>query len=248
MSANGTMAPIPGTSPRLEARIAGALYLIVIVTGIFAEVLVRGRLVVDGDAAATARNIVTHELLYRLGFAAEIVACVCNMPIALIFYDLFKVASRSAAILVVFFTLVGSAIECSSLLYHYAPLVLLKSGPALAALGAGERQALTYASLQLAERGFATGLVFFGFYCLSLWYAILRSTFFPRVIGVLLAIEGLAYLADSFASFIAPPVAARIFPFLAVSAVAEISLCLWLLVVGVNAERWSAQAAAGRRS
>src|SRR2546425_7043916 len=94
---------ITETSPRLKARIAGLLYLIVIVGGIFAEVFVRGRLVVHGDAAATAHNILTHELLYRLGFAAEIFYCACNVPLTFILYDLFKVVKKSVALLVVFF-------------------------------------------------------------------------------------------------------------------------------------------------
>ena len=92
------------TSPHIKARIAGALYLIVIVAGIFAEIFVRGRLLVAGDAAATAHNIMAHELLYRLGFAAELIALVCNIPLAVIFYDLFKVVNRRLALLVVFFT------------------------------------------------------------------------------------------------------------------------------------------------
>ncbi len=80
MSTDAMMERIAETSPRLKARIAGFLYLIVIIGGIFAEVFVRGRLVVHGDAAATAHNILTHELLYRLGFAAELFYCACNVP------------------------------------------------------------------------------------------------------------------------------------------------------------------------
>jgi hypothetical protein len=82
-------------SPRVQARIAGFLYLIVIVGGIFAEIFVRGRLVVTGDAAATAHNIVTHEMLYRWGFVIELFYCAfCNLPITLIFYNLFKVVKQ----------------------------------------------------------------------------------------------------------------------------------------------------------
>ena len=99
-------------------------------------------------------------------------------------------------------------------------------------------------SLRLFENGFAICLVFFGFYCLSFGYLIFRSTFFPRIIGVLLVIQGLLYLTNSFANFLAPGIAAHVFPYLAASAVAEISLCLWLLLMGVNAQRWKEQASA----
>ena len=235
------MERIAEASPRLKARIAGLLYLIVIVGGIFAEVFVRGRLVVHGDAATTAHNIVTHDLLYRLGFAAEVFYCACNVPLILLFYDLFKVVNRSVALLVVFFSLVGTAIESASLLAHFAPLVLLGGQRYLSAFTAEQLQTAAYMSLRLFEYGFAICLVFFGFYCLSLGYLIFRSTFFPRIIGVLLAIQGLLYLTNSFANFLAPGIAARVFPYLAASAVAEISLCLWLIVVGVNVSKWEEQ-------
>ncbi|HEV2493530.1 MAG TPA: DUF4386 domain-containing protein [Terriglobia bacterium] len=228
----------------MKARIAGLLYLFVIVAGVFAEIFVRQRLVVAGDAAATAHNILAHEMLYRLGFAAELLACACNMPLAFIFYDLFKVVNRSFAWLVVLFTLLGTAVEAAALLADYAPLVLLGGSRSLAAIGAAQLQGLAYASLQVFEKGFAVALVFFGFYCLALGYLIVRSIFFPRIIGVLLGIEGLCYLTNSFANFLAPVFAAHFFPYLAASAVAEISLMLWLLVVGVNAQRWKEQAGA----
>lgn len=231
-------------SPGLMARIAGLLYLIVIVGGIFAEIFVRGRLVVHGDAAATAHNIVTHELLYRLGFGAEIFYCACNVPLTLIFYALFKVVNKNVALLVVFFSMVGTAVESVSLLAHFAPLIFLGGGSYLSAFTAEQLQAWAYVSLQLFEYGFAICLVFFGCYCLSLAYLIFRSTFFPRIIGALLVIEGLLYLINSFANFLAPGIAARVFPYLAASAVAEISLCLWLLVMGVNVQRWRQQASA----
>jgi hypothetical protein len=114
--------------PQLYARIAGGLYLIVIVGGIFAEVFVRGRLVVHGDAAATAHNIQTHELLYRVGFVAEVFYCVCNVPLALILYNLFKMVNKNLALMMVFSAFVTDAIEGVSLLAHFAPLLLLGAG------------------------------------------------------------------------------------------------------------------------
>jgi hypothetical protein len=201
-------------------------------------------LVVHGDAVATAHNIMTHELLYRLGFAVEVFYCACNMPLILIFFDLFKIVNRSAALLVVLFSLVGTAVESVSLLAHFAPIILLSGGRQLSAFPTDQLQAWSYVSLQFFERGFAIALVFFGFYCFAIAYLIIRSTFFPRIIGALLAIEGLFYLINSFSNFLAPKFAAQFFPFLAVSGVAEISLCLWLLVVGVNVQRWNEQAGA----
>src|SRR5208282_3576998 len=162
------MERIAEASPRVQARIAGFLYLIVIVGGIFAETFVRGRLVVHGDAAATAHNIMTHELLYRLGFAAEVFYLACNVPLTIIFYGLFKVVNKNVALLEAIFGLVSTAIEGVSLLAHYAPLVLLGRGGYLSAFTTEQLQAAAYLSIQLFEGGFAISLVFFGFDCLTM--------------------------------------------------------------------------------
>ena len=231
-------------SPRVKARIAGLLYLIVIVGGFFAEVLVRGKLVVHGDPAATAHNIMAHEMLYRWGFVVELFYLVCNVPLALLLYDLFKVVSRMVALLDLGFGLLSTVIEAVSLLGHYAPLLFLNGGHHLNGFTPEQLQAASYVSIQLFEYGFAICLVFFGFDCLAMAYLIIRSTFLPRMIGVLIGIEGVFYLVNSFANFLAPAIADRVFPFLAASAIAEILLCLWLLVMGVNQERWKEQARA----
>jgi len=203
---------------------------------------VRGQLVVANDAAATAHNIVTHELRYRLGFAAELIEILCTVPLALIFYELFKVVNKRVVLLVVFFNLVGTAIESVDLLNHLAPLTLLGGGSYLSAIPVEQLQAQAYLSLKLYELGFAICLVFFGFFCLLLGYLIFRSGFLPRMIGVLLAFQGLCYLVNSFVDFLAPRMADLAFSVLAVSAVGEISLCLWLLVMGVNVPRWNEKA------
>jgi hypothetical protein len=128
-------------SPQLKARIAGGLYLIVIAGGIFAELFVRGRLVVPGDAAATAHNIMAHEFLYRCGFSVELFYLLCNMPLILIFYDLFKVVNRNIALLDAFSSLTSTAVEAVSLLAHYAPLIILKNDRYLTAFTTEQRQA-----------------------------------------------------------------------------------------------------------
>jgi len=228
-----------GATSKVYAHIAGLLYLIVIIGGIFAEIFVRGRLVVHGDAAATAHNIMTHELLYRSGFAVEIFYCACNVPLMLIFYNLFKPVNRNLTLLVVIFSIVGTAVEAVSLLAHFAPLVFLGNGHQLSAFTKEQLQAWSYLSLQFFEYGFCTALVFFGCYCLAMGYLIFRSTFLPRIIGVLLAIQGVCYLINSFANFLTPEFAKHLFPILAASGLGEISYCLWLLVMGVNVTKWN---------
>jgi len=231
-------------SPRLKARVAGVLYFLSGVVA-FDEFAVLGRLVVHGDPAATAANILAHQLLFRLGFAAQIIAMVFQIPLAVIFFDLFKVVRRSVSLLVVFFMLIGTAVETVALLYRFAPLIILNHGNYLSAFKPEELQGAAYASLQLYEFGFTTALVFFGFYGLSLGYLVFKSTFLPRIIGLLLAIAGLAYLTSNFANFISPSFAARLFPYyLVFPGLGEGSLLLWLLIVGVNTQRWKERASA----
>ena len=234
-----------GTSPRQLARIAGALYLINIVGGAFAISIVPAMLLVTGNAAATAHNIQTHELLYRSGLAMHVVVTVTNIPLAMIFYELFKVVNRRIALLDVFFILVGTAIEAAGLVNQFAPLVLLGSGPYTSALPAAQVQALAYQPWNLSSIDYDLNTVFFGFDILCMTYLVLKSTFLPRTIGVLLAIDGVAYLVYSFTDFLAPGFAAQLVPWIQLPALlGEGSLCLWLLVVGVDVERWKKVASA----
>ncbi len=229
------------TSPQVAARIGGVLYLIIIVLGIFAEVFVRERLMVNGDAAATARNILAREQLYRLGFVAGIIVCICGLPLTLIFYNFFKLVNRSLALLEVFFALVTISIESVSLLNHFAPLILLSGERYLSVFNTEQLQALGYMSLVSQAVGYNLSLAVFAFDCMISGYLIFRSTFLPRILGVLLAIAGLCYLTNSLASFLSPAFARQLFPYiLAPSFIGELSVCLWLLVMGVNVPKWKA--------
>ena len=239
--------PIAGASPRFQARIAGVFYLFTAMTGF--SVLVRGRLVVYGDAAATATNILAHEPLFRLAFAADLIVNPCFIALTLLFYGLFKPVNRSLSLLAAFFSLVGCAIASVICLFELAPLIVLGGAHNLSGFNVEQLQALALVFLNLHAQGYNISLVFFGSYCVLVGYLIFRSTFLPRILGVLMAIAGSCYLTSSFATFLSPEVAARLFPYILVpGSIAELSLILWLLVIGVNEQRWKEQAsAAGER-
>jgi hypothetical protein len=233
------MDSLTSASPRQLARTAGALYLINIVGGAFAITVVPAMLVVQGDAAATAHNIQAHELLYRAGLAAHVLVTVTNVPLAVIFYELFKVVNRRIALLDAFFILVATAIEAAGLVNQFATLALLGDGPYTSALPATQLQALAYLPSDLSHSGYAIHTVFFGFDILCTAYLVLRSRLLPRAIGVLLAIDAAAYLVYSFTDILAPGFAADLVPWIQFPALfGEGALCLWLLVVGVDVERW----------
>ena len=237
------MEQLDGASPRQLARIAGGLYLLNILAGVFAIGVVPAALIVPGDAAATMQNIQANELLYRLGLAAHMIPIVANVPLVVILYDLFKVVNRRISLLMVFFSLVGTAVESANLLNQFTPLVLLDGAQDSHALTADQLQALAYAPLGLQSIGYNIQQVIFAFFLLSAGYLVFRSTFLPRVVGILLAIGALAYLTYSFATFLSPGFAAQLVPYIQLpSLVGEGSLCLWLLAIGVNVQRWKEQA------
>jgi len=205
----------------------------------FAEGFVRGKLVVHGDAAATAHNILTHETLFRLGFAAELIETVTFIAVALLFYNLFRPVNRSVSLLAAFFSLAGCTIQAISCLFSLATLDLLGGAVYLNGFTAENLQALALLSLILRGQTFNIAMVLFGTYNILLGYLIFKSRFLPRVLGVFLAFAGLTYQA-----FLSPPLADRLFPYLLApaGALGELSLVFWLLVFGVNAKRWQEQA------
>lgn len=232
-------------SPQTYARIGGALYLLIIVAGILGELFVRGRLIVSGDAAATAHNITASPLLWRAGIAGDLIMHVCDVPLMWIFYLLLRPVNRNLALLAMLFNLVQTAVLVANKLNLLTPLFLSGSAEYLKAFEPRQREALMYVSLRAHDYGFGIGLIFFGFTCLVLGYLIFRSGYLPRFLGVLMQIAGLGYLTNSFALLLAPALAAKLFPAILLPAfVAELSLGLWLLVKGVNVPRWREAAVA----
>jgi|HubBroStandDraft_4_1064222.scaffolds.fasta_scaffold09599_4 hypothetical protein len=229
---------IAAASPRPRARMAGAFYLLVFLTGGLA---VPGfKLVISGDAAATATNILAHESLFRLGFAALLMNVAVYIVVTQLFYDLFTPVNRSLSLVAAFFSLLGCSVQAFACVFYLAPMVILSGGQYSNVFKADQWQALAFVFLKLYGQAYNFGLVFFGFYCLLIGYLILRSTFLPRILGVLMAFAGLGWL-----TFLYPPLANDLDPYVRVPGIiGEGSLTVWLLVMGVNLQRWKEQAGA----
>jgi hypothetical protein len=228
------------TSPLLKARITGMFYLLTILTGIFAQGFVSGRLVVDGDAAATATNILTQEGLFQLGFAVYLIEMACQIAMTALFYELLKPVSRSLSLLAAFFGLTGCVIKTLSRVFFIAPLFVLGGAHYLSVFRTEQLQSLALLFLKVNDHGAAMGLVFFGFYALLTGYLIIRSTFLPRILGVLSVLGGLGWL-----SFLYQPLGYRLFPYIAaLGLIGAVSLVVWLLIFGVNEQCWKQQARA----
>jgi hypothetical protein len=234
------MERIAEASPRLKARMAGIFYVLTGAMYVFGQAFILGKLVVHGDAAATANNILARQPFFQLGFTADLISVACSIALTVLFYDLFKPVNRSLSLLAAFFHLVGLAVAAFGSFLLLAPLVVLGGGQYLSVLKVDQLQALAYMFLELNAQAWNAFLVLFGFYCVLIGYLVFRSAFLPRLVGVLMACAGLGYL-----TFLYPPLAALLSPYnLVPAALGELSLMLWLLVMGVNVPRWKEQAAA----
>jgi Domain of unknown function (DUF4386) len=230
-------------SPVRQARIAGVCWLLCIVAGI-AGFIAAGPLIVANDAAATAANILANESLYRLGFAFDLISGASYLVTTVFLYYVLKPISRSLSLLAAFFGLAGVAIGGVAWVSRLALLVLLHGDQYLTAFTTSQLQAMSMIALKLQQSVFSIGMVFFGVQCISIGYLVARSTFLPRILGILLGIGGTSYVIASFASFLIPSFGAHLISFvLPVALIGEGSLTVWLLVKGVHEERWKEQAA-----
>jgi len=192
-----------------------------------------------GDAVATANNIMAHQPSFRVGWALDLISTAFYVALMALFYQLFKPVSRTLALLAMVFGLVGCAVTAFGSLFQLAPLVILGGSPYSSAFDVRQRQALALLFLNLNVQVGYIALVFFGVFQIVLGYLIFQSAFLPRIIGALIAVAGLGWL-----TFLSPPLANQLLtPLEVLGIAAEASLMLWLLVMGVNPQRWTAWAA-----
>jgi Domain of unknown function (DUF4386) len=225
-----------GISPRVCARIAGLLYLNVIIAGIIAQTVISGRIIVDGDATATAANIVMHKDLFQLGFMVYLIEMACQIAQMTLFYILLKPVSRNVALLALVFSLIGCTIKTLSRLFYLAPLLVLGNSEYLRVFNIEQLQALALLLLNVNNLGAGIALAFFGFSTFLNGYLIFRSAFLPRILGVLSMMGGLGWL-----TFLYPPLGNQFFLYiLLLGLIGSVSQIVWLLTKGVNVEKWNA--------
>ena len=224
-----------------KARIIGLVYLLFFLTSILSVAFLKG-LIVKNDSAATADAIVAHEGLFHLSVATGLIETGFYIALAALFYVLFRPVCRSLSLVAAFFGLVGCATQASGSVFRLFALANLGNGGAGSIFSSNELsgRAVGMMFLKLNDQVSSVALVFFGVYCLLIGILILRSIFLPRFLGILMVLAGLGWLL-----FLYPPAAAQLFVFIAiVGIIAEALLMFWLLIMGVNTDRWQEQAAA----
>jgi hypothetical protein len=221
------------TSPQSLARLAGLLYLLLLPLGIFG-MAVAGNLVVPGDPAASARNILAAELPFRLGIVSALLVQVVNVVVVVLLYRLLKPVNATLAALMVIFLLLGVPIAMLNELNQLAVLWLLNGTGAAAA----SAQSWVPFFLDLHALGIQIAGIFWGLWLFPMGYLVYKSGFLPKVLGILLMIGCAGYLVDSFAALLAPGLHIQVALF---TFWGEVLLPLWLLIKGVNLERWGTQ-------
>jgi hypothetical protein len=225
-------------NPNKTARIAGFLYLIIFIIGAFGQLYIRDSLIVPGDAATTANNIMASESLFRLGFVLTLIRQTVLILLALVLYKLLKVVNKNVAVLMVVFALVAVPISMLSEFNLFAALLLLSGADYLTAFTADQLQALVPLFLDLREHGLLIAQLL-AVWLLPYGYLVYNSGFLPRIFGVLLIIAGCGLLIDFVTFFLFPnfDVTLSLFTFWG-----EPLFALWLLIKGVNVEQWEKRA------
>jgi uncharacterized membrane protein len=220
--------------PRRIARMAGALYVLVIIAPV--SMLLRQGIIVPGDVAATTSNLLARGPMFRVSVLIDLVGIICYLGVTGLLYFLFRAAGRALAFTAMLFSLTGCIVSIVGLLTLAGPVAGVTTG--------AHRLSPELALLPLQWRSFffQSAMTMFGLYCVLTGMLILRSRFMPRVIGPLMILAGLCYLVYCSIALLAPPVAERLFPtILLPGLIGEGALTLWLLLRGVDPEQWHRQ-------
>jgi Domain of unknown function (DUF4386) len=223
-------------SPKRLARIAGVLYLLVGIFGAFAEGFVYPRMYVAGDAATTAGNVVANSGLVRMGIVADLFNAIVWIFLAMTLYRLLKHVNKSVARAMVVLVAIGASIVCLNAVFEFEGLRAATGAVNLAAFGTAGSSALVLLLLDTQHYGLLIAGIFFGLWLVPLGYLAYKSAgWFPKALGVLLVVGGACYLVDLLAAFLVPGLGKEIHTLITIpSAIAEISMVLYLLVIGVK--------------
>jgi len=219
-----------------SARRAGLLYVLMSVLGFFAMVYVPNKLIVHGNAAATATNIGASETLFRLGIAGELIGQAGFIFVALALYDLFKGVNRSHATLMVLLIVVSVPIAFLNELNSFAALALVRGADFLSIVNQPQREALAMFFLNLHGRGLAVAEIFWGLWLFPLALLVYKSKFLPRFLGIWLALAGLAWLLLSLTSTLLPQYQSQVNTCCQPAFFGEIAFMLWLLIRGAKSQ------------
>jgi hypothetical protein len=220
------------------ARIAGLLYLLVGIFGGFAEGFVDPKIYVSDNAAATAGNVVANSGLVRVGVVSHLLDGTFFVFLAMLLYSLLEHVNKNTARAMLILVILATGIICLNAVFQFEALRVATGAVNLGALGTAGSNAIVLLLLDIQHYGTLIAQVFFGLWLVPLGYLAYKSAMFPKWLGALLILGGICYIADLLAAFLAPGLNQRIHTWVVIpSAIAEISMVLYLLVFGVKTQK-----------
>lgn len=224
------------------ARIAGALYVAMGVIAPFSLMYVPNKLIVSANAAATAGNILGSQMLFRLGIVGELITGVIFVFLVMTLYRLLSAVNRNHARLMVGLVLVSVAITFMNALNHIAALILLRGGEYLSVFDQAQREGLAMLFLRLHGQGSFVNETFWGLWLFPFGWLVFRSRFLPRILGILLIVNGLAYVVLSLTWLLLPEYGNILFRASMPALLGELWIMLWLLIRGARVQQSAAAA------
>ena len=222
------------TSLSKNARIAGLLYLVCVITGPFVLLYVPGKLFVSGDATATANNILTHESLFQAYIVVGLISEIAFIATVLALYRLLKDVNRELATLMVIVILIDAPLAFLSIMNQIATLAFVQGADFLAVFDKPQRDALATLLINIDKKGIPVDELFWGLWLLPLGVLVYRSNFLPRFLGVWLFINGVAYVILSFTGLLLPQHLEMVNKISYPALFGEVALMLWLVVKGAE--------------
>ena len=224
------------SSLKNTARIAGLLYLILIITGVYGIIYIPSQIIVKGDTVATANNILSNELLFRTGALNDIISNTIFLFLVLVLYRLFKQVNENQAKLMFALVIVQIPFVFFMEAFNITSLMILK-GELLKTLELSQRQDLAILFLKITDYGTLPLEMFWGLWLLPFGLLVFKSEFIPRIFGIMLVIAGIAYMIDSTIALLFPNYSSFVkSPTLLLAALGEISITFWLLIKGVKTQ------------
>lgn len=238
MAAASIVAPLAPSDDNIQtyARLAGILGIITIIAGGFGEVYAPGALIVSGDVAATAHNILTREALFRWGFAGYLVEALCDAGLTMAFWVLMRPVNRNLAMLMVVLRIISTCGFASAEMLYFGALRTLEGATTLSAFQPDQLSGIAYTLIQVSSFGQALFSMFYGVANIVFGWLIYRSGYLPRIFGIGMAMAGVAFTTRTVLLVLAPAYASPLL--MATAAIAFIPLIFWLLIRGVNVSAW----------
>ena len=217
-----------------QARVAGLLYLLASIPAPFALIYVPNKLIVLGDATATANNIRASEMLLRLAIGCDLMASIIFIFVVLALYRLFKPVSEGYAVAMATLLLISMPVSFFSVINELGALIVVNGGNFLPGFDQHQLDALAYLFFRLRNQGILVAQIFWGLWLFPFGILVIRSGFIPRFIGYLLFVAGCGYVADSFAAVLFPAYRSSVGQVAGILEAAELSIIFWLVIWGAK--------------